>query len=78
VASWGTQWAVSLHADQIARYRARLSGLLVDRIDIKVEARAPRESELTGAAGLWVARTDARARLQRSDKERCDEDAAIG
>jgi magnesium chelatase family protein len=34
----------------IARYRARVSGPLADRIDIKVEAPAPREADLIGAA----------------------------
>jgi magnesium chelatase family protein len=32
--------------DAIARYRARISGPLADRIDLKVEAPAPREAEL--------------------------------
>lgn len=35
--------------DAIARYRARISGPLADRIDLKVEAPVPRESELLAA-----------------------------
>jgi len=36
--------------DAISRYRARISGPLADRIDLKVEAPVPRESELLAAA----------------------------
>jgi len=36
--------------ERIARYRGRVSGPLADRIDIKLEVPAPRESELLNAA----------------------------
>jgi magnesium chelatase family protein len=36
--------------DAIARYRARISGPLADRIDLKVEAPVPREAELLATA----------------------------
>ena len=36
--------------DQVARYRSRISGPLLDRIDLHIEVPALREDELTGAA----------------------------
>ena len=36
--------------DAIARYRARISGPLADRIDVKVEAPAPRDADLLAVA----------------------------
>lgn len=36
--------------DQVARYRARISGPLLDRIDLQIEVPALSESELTSAA----------------------------
>jgi magnesium chelatase family protein len=36
--------------DAIARYRARISGPLADRMDLKVEAPVPRETELLASA----------------------------
>ena len=35
--------------DQVARYRRRISGPLMDRIDLKVEVPRPRDAELLGA-----------------------------
>ncbi|MGQ0511269.1 MAG: YifB family Mg chelatase-like AAA ATPase [Betaproteobacteria bacterium] len=49
----------------IARYRSRISGPLADRIDIKVEAPAPRETELTGRAGEGSAPVRARIAAAR-------------
>ena len=36
--------------DQVARYRGKVSGPLLDRIDLKIEVPQPRESDLTDAA----------------------------
>ena len=52
--------------ERIARYRGRISGPLADRIDIKLEVPAPRESELVapiaGEASSAIAARVARAR----------------
>jgi magnesium chelatase family protein len=60
---------------QIARYRGRISGPLLDRIDIQIEVRALSEAELTGiAAGESSAAVRARVecayerQLARQDK----------
>ena len=55
--------------DQVARYRARISGPLLDRIDIQIEVPALSESELTQAAA-GEASSAIRARVQAArDKQ---------
>jgi magnesium chelatase family protein len=61
--------------DSIAHYRARISGPLADRIDLKVEAPVPRDAELLAAAAgessesIRARVSAARARqLARQDK----------
>ena len=52
--------------DQVARYRARISGPLLDRIDIQIEVPALPESELTqAAAGEASALVRARVQVAR-------------
>jgi len=51
--------------ERIARYRGRVSGPLADRIDIKLEVPAPRESELV-AATAGEASAAIRARVARA------------
>jgi len=52
--------------DQIARYRARISGPLIDRIDIQVEVPSLREEELTSAQGEGSAVVRGRVEAARS------------
>ncbi len=57
--------------DQIARYRGKISGPLLDRIDLQIEVPAVPEGELTGAASgepsaLVRARVEAAAALQQA------------
>ena len=55
--------------DQVARYRARISGPLLDRIDIQIEVPALPENELTQAAAGEASST-IRARVQAArDKQ---------
>ena len=51
--------------ERIARYRGRISGPLADRIDIKLEVPAPRESELV-APGAGEATAAIRERVERA------------
>jgi magnesium chelatase family protein len=51
--------------DAIARYRARLSGPLADRIDLKIEAPVPREAELL-SAGAGESSASIRARVSQA------------
>ena len=51
--------------ERIARYRGRVSGPLADRIDIKLEVPAPRESELVAPAAGEPSHT-IKARVERA------------
>jgi magnesium chelatase family protein len=65
-------------AEQIARYRNRISGPLIDRIDIHIELAAPRAEDLLGDARAGVAKESAQiarrvaaarsVQLQRQEK----------
>jgi len=65
--------------ERIARYRGRVSGPLADRIDIKLEVPAPRESELVAApAGEPSEAIKARvAQARRTQLERQGEPNAL-
>src|SRR5499427_9512019 len=53
--------------EQVARYRGRISGPLLDRIDIRIEVPTLREEELTSAArGEGSARVRVRVEAARS------------
>ncbi len=53
------------HAGQVQRYRARVSGPVLDRIDIHVHVRPVAEGDLTGAAGEPSARVRDRVMAAR-------------
>jgi len=57
-------------ADQIVRYRARISGPLLDRIDLKIEVPRPRDSEMTDATQAESS-SSVRARVQAARERQC-------
>lgn len=67
--------------DAIARYRARISGPLADRIDIKIEAPVPREADLL-AAVAGEASEQIRRRVidahERQLQRQCTANALLG
>jgi len=56
--------------DQVARYRGRISGPLLDRIDLQIEVPALPESELTTAAN-GEASVEIRARVENARQRQC-------
>lgn len=68
--------------DQISRYRARLSGPLLDRIDLHVEVPALNEHELIDGAGgeasAAVAERVAAARQRQLERQGCPNSALAG
>lgn len=66
--------------DQVARYRGRISGPLLDRIDLQIEVPALPESDLTGAAdgeSSAVIRTRVEAAYQRQLRRQNKANAAL-
>ena len=59
--------------DQVARYRHRLSGPFLDRIDVQIEVPALREDELVeggrGESSLQVRERVARARMRQLERQ---------
>lgn len=53
--------------DQVSRYRSKISGPLLDRIDLHIEVPALKEDELT-ASHIGEASADIRARVERARK----------
>ena len=61
--------------ERIARYRGRISGPLADRIDIKLEVPAPRDTELLGTAGGEASST-IKARVEKARRAQLERQGA--